>query len=329
MTSLQDGGRVGSQRHGVSRSGAMDRRALAYANAVVGNPPGCGAIEFMLAGGTFEVADGTAQIAVAGAPASLSLDGEALRPGMSATLRPGQVLSVGAAQSGVFSYLAVAGGFDVRPDLGSISLQPRAAIGGIGGRAFRPGDVVALKSDDALPGPAVSIEIPALDPAATIRVVLGPQADYFDANAVAAFLATSYTVSPEADRMGYRLAGPPIAHLRGFNIVSDGLVSGSVQVPGSGVPIVMMADHQTTGGYPKIATVISADLGILAQRRTGDTVRFEAIAVEDARVVFRERAAELAGLAGLLVSARSGLPSVEELLGLNLAGQAADALAEP
>lgn len=326
MTSLQDSGRFGSQRLGISRSGAMDRHALAHANTLVGNPPDCGAMEFTLSGGRFTAEGGSMRLALAGAAMSVVLDGEPVGADRSFTLSDGQSVTVGGASAGVFAYLAAAGGFAVAPVLGSVSLQSRASLGGLDGRVLREGDTLPLHAPDAPSGPDVTLPF-APDPAAPIRVVLGPQADYFDERAIAAFGSATYTVSAEADRMGFRLAGTPIEHLRGFNIVSDGLVAGSIQVPGSGLPIVLMADHQTTGGYPKIATVISADLGVLAQRRSGDPVRFAIIGVEEAQAVARQRAAEIADLPGRLVPVRSGLPSVEELLGLNLAGAAADAFA--
>ena len=327
MTCLQDGGRSGSQRFGVSKSGAMDRLALAHANTLVGNPAGAGAIEMMLTGGTFAVEEGAARIAVAGAPMAVTLNGEALPFGRSALLAPGNTLAIGPAREGLFAYLAVAGGFAVAPDLGSVSLQPRAAIGGFGGRPFRAGDRVPLRAAAPPDGPDVALPSPPLGFDRPIRVVLGPQDDFFDADAIAAFLANTYTVSGEADRMGFRLLGPAIAHLKGFNIVSDGIASGSIQVPGSGVPIVMLADHQTTGGYPKIATIVSADIRLLAQRRPGAAVRFAAIDMAAAARTARERADEIAGLPGAVRPAGTGLPDVATLLGLNLAGAATDAFA--
>ena len=325
MTSLQDAGRVGWRRFGVSDSGAMDRLALAHANVLVGNGPGAAAIEFTLMGGTFEAADGPVRIAVSGAPANVTVAGRPLPSGQSATLQPGDAVTVGPSQAGVFMYLAIAGGFAVAPALGSLSLHPRAGIGGLGGRPLQAGDELPLPGIEPA-GPELALEPPPLQPAAPVRVVLGPQADHFGEEAVAAFLSSTYTISPEADRMGYRLAGPVIPHLHGFNIVSDGIVAGSVQVPGSGVPIVMMADHQTTGGYPKIATVISPDLRVLAQRRPGETITFQAISMGEAHELARERAALVQGLAA---KARplSGEPDLETLLGANLAGHATDALA--
>jgi biotin-dependent carboxylase-like uncharacterized protein len=223
-------------------------------------------------------------------------------------------------------YLAVSGAFDLTPMLGSMSLHLRAEIGGMSGRPLRAGDELPIAAQ-APSGPELSLPPIELEPDAAIRVVLGPQSDYFADDAVASLLAADYAISGEADRMGYRLSGPPIPHLRGFNIVSDGIVQGSVQVPGSGVPIVMMADHQTTGGYPKIATVISADLRILAQRRSGDRVRFRAISIEEAHASARAYTELLADLRSAASPIRGGLPDPEVLLGLNLAGHATNALA--
>ncbi len=342
LTSLQDAGRPGWQRFGVSTSGAMDRLALAAANAIVGNPPGAGAVELALAGGAFTAEDGPVRAAVTGAPCPVSVDGRGVAPGTSVLVRPGETLEIGAMREGVYAYLAAAGGFDAAPALGSVSLHPRARIGGVDGRACRPGDRLGAagrpgldpSSDSSLD---LSLELALdlsrdpwlLDPDAPLRVVLGPQDDHFTRDGVATFLGGAYRVTAEADRMGYRLSGPRVEHREGFNIVSDGIVSGSVQVPGSGEPIVMMADRQTTGGYPKIATVISADLRVLAQRRPGSPVRFRAVPVEEAQAIARERAALIAGLPTALRPGRRGPPSTEELLALNLAGAAVDALAEP
>lgn len=326
MTSLQDNGRIGQGRYGISRSGAMDRLALAAANALVGNAPGTAAIEFMLVGGSLELAEGSARIAFAGAPFSASLDGAPLAPFTATVMQAGQVLTIGSAASGIFAYLAVSGGFALEPDLGSLSLQRRAGIGGFKGRALQAGDELPLQHG-SVSGPDLRLELPREDPAAPIRVVLGPQAHEFTEAVVSTFLGSVYAVTAEADRMGYRLSGPKLEHTRGHNIVSDGLIAGSVQVPGAGMPIVMMADHQTTGGYPKIATVISVDLRRLAQKRPGETIRFTAVPVEEAGRLAREHAAFAASLPGLCRPVRAGLPDVEALLAANLAGAVTDALA--
>jgi biotin-dependent carboxylase-like uncharacterized protein len=290
MTSLQDAGRFGWQRHGVASSGAMDQLALAAANALVGNPRDEATIEFMLLGGTFVLEGGCARVAVAGAPSAVRLDGAPGSPMTAVTMQAGQTLAIGPAPRGVYTYLAVAGGFAVEPQLGSLSLHARARIGGFGGRPFQAGDRLPLRLAEAPAGDGLELDPLSLDADAPIRVVLGPQDDYFTAAGIEIFLSEAYRVSPQADRMGYRLTGPRIEHAGGYNIVSDGIVTGSVQVPGSGEPIVLMADRQTTGGYPKIATVISADLRVIAQRRPGSPVRFQAIGIEEAQRLVRERA---------------------------------------
>lgn len=324
MTGLQDLGRFGWQRHGVASSGAMDRLALAAANALVGNPPGAAGIEFILFGGEFTVEGASVRLAVAGAPAAVALDGQPVSLMTSTTVRGGQTLTVGAAPTGVYMYLAVAGGFALEPQLGSLSLHARARIGGFHGRPLRAGDRLPLKHEQAEGDDELGLDPLSLEPDAPIRVVLGPQDDYFTAAGLETFLSATYRVSPEADRMGYRLTGERIEHALGYNIVSDGIVAGSVQVPGTGEPIVMMADRQTTGGYPKIATVISPDLRVIAQRRPGAPVRFQAVSIDQAQRQAREAVRALSTLAA---QARPrGLPRSEDLLALNLAGSAVDAL---
>jgi biotin-dependent carboxylase-like uncharacterized protein len=296
MTTLQDSGRFGWQRHGVAPSGAMDSFALASANAAAGNPIRAGAVEFMLLGGTFVLEGASARLAMAGAPCAVTLDSEPVAPATSFTIREGQRLVISPARAGVYAYLAVAGGFAVPPQLGSVSLHRRAHIGGLAGRPLQAGDRVPLTLPKAPEGPELALGPVPLDAEAPIRVVPGPQDDLFTDGGMQTFLSETYRISTEADRMGYRLSGPRIAHAAGYNIVSDGIVAGSVQVQGSGEPIVMMADRQTTGGYPKIATVITPDLRVVAQRRPGAAVRFAAIDMTDAQRLARERARFIAEL---------------------------------
>ncbi len=326
MTSLQDFGRLGWQRHGVGTSGAMDKLALAAANVLVGNAPGAAGIEFTLLGGAFAVEGGSARLAVAGAPCAVLLDGRPVAHTASVTIHPGQMLTIGNAQSGVYVYLAVAGGFALEPQLGSFSLHARARIGGFKGRPLQAGDRLPLNRREAPHGDELALEPLSLEADAPIRVVLGPQDDYFTAAGVETFLSATYRVSPEADRMGYRLSGPKIEHALGYNIVSDGIATGSVQVPGTGEPIVMMADRQTTGGYPKIATVVTADLRVIAQRRPGSSVRFQSIEIAEAQRLAREAAGFRATLSSRARPRRGGLPDSEQLFALNLAGSAVDAL---
>jgi biotin-dependent carboxylase-like uncharacterized protein len=326
MTSLQDAGRFGWRRQGVSTSGAMDRLALAAANALVGNAPGAAAVEFTLFGGTFTVEDGSARLAVAGAPCAVLRDGEPLAHTASFTLHPGQTLTIGPARAGVYAYLSVGGGVALEPQLGSLSLHPRARIGGFRGRPLQAGDRLPLHLAAAPRADELALDPLPLEPDAPVRIVLGPQDDHFTAAGRETFLSSIYRVSQEADRMGYRMSGPKISHAQGFNIVSDGIVAGSVQVPGAGEPIVMMADCQTTGGYPKIATVISPDLRVIAQRRPGAAVRFEGVDIAAAQEAARERAQLLSSLSARARPFRAGLPRNEDLLALNLAGAAVDAL---
>lgn len=309
-TCLQDAGRFGLQRFGVSPAGAMDPLALAAANVLVGNATGEAALEFGMLGGDFVVEDGPAHLAVVGA--TMSVDGTAVPSLTSVVLAEGARLRVGAARDGVYAYLAAEGGFDVEPAMGSRSLHRRSAIGPA---APAPGQRLPLR---AISGNGPNV-LPALvrPEEGPVRVMLGPQRDRFTDEAVETFLTQPYTVSPRSDRMGTRLSGPVLAHASGYNIVSDGIVTGHVQVPGDGQPIVLMRDRQTTGGYPKIAGIISADLPRFAQLRPGATIRFRAVEREEAVAALRAQREALAALARQVKPAAAGLDS-ERLLSLNL-----------
>jgi biotin-dependent carboxylase-like uncharacterized protein len=201
---------------------------------------------------------------------------------------------------GCRAYLAVAGGIDVPPALGSRATYLRGRLGGLGGRALQKGDALPVGAPAA---GAAGVEGRTVPPArrpaypteVECRVILGPQAERFTADGVAAFLGEPYEVTPHADRMGYRLKGPPIGHAAGHDIISDGIPLGGIQVPGEGQPIVLLVDRQTTGGYTKIATVISADIGRIGQTRPGNRVRFTAVDLPQAHAALRETAAWLAG----------------------------------
>jgi biotin-dependent carboxylase-like uncharacterized protein len=283
---LQDTGRRGWRRFGVSTSGVMDPPSLAVANALVGNPPDAPALEFAQIGGTWEVLAESASIAVAGGDFSISADGVALAAWRSHRLRGGQRISIGNSPDTTWGYLAVAGGFGVVPQLGSCSTHLRSGIGGVAGRCVAPGDLLELRAAAVPEGPDRRI-IPLRRENAPLRVVLGPQDDCFAPEAVAGFLSASWRVTHRSDRMGTWLEGPPISHLEDHNLVSDGLVPGCIQVPGACQPVVLMMDCQTIGGYPKLATIVTADLGRFAQSRAGSTVSFTAIAIEDAQRLYR------------------------------------------
>jgi len=190
--------------------------------------------------------------------------------------------------------------------LGSVSTDIRCSLGGWQGRALVAGDRLPLRQEWTSEREDVCLDGFDLSPRPRIRVVLGPQADHFADSEVAAFLETTYTVGPSADRMGMRLTGRTIRHRRGSDIVSDSIAPGSIQVPGSGAPIVLLADRQTTGGYPKIATVISADLPALARLPVGATVSFEAVTIEAAQAARRDHMAALAVMQERIVPLRRG-----------------------
>ncbi|HTB48076.1 MAG TPA: biotin-dependent carboxyltransferase family protein [Acetobacteraceae bacterium] len=302
---IQDAGRRGWRRFGVSVSGAMDWPALALANTLVGNPPDTAALEFAHFGGTWEIAAESCRIAVTGGDFALSADGVALAPWRSHTLRQRQLLTLKGSPDAVWGYLAVAGGFDVTRQLGSCATHLRSGLGGFAGCRVAEGDVLPLRAAQAPDGPERRMAAPDREgrpgrearpgpepgpgrEASPVRVVLGPQDDFFTPDTIASFLATPWRVSHRGDRMGTWLEGPPIAHANGYNLLSDGLVPGCIQVPGSGQPVVLLMDCQTIGGFPKLATIITADLPRFTQCRPGSLVRFAAVDVEAAQAVYRD-----------------------------------------
>ena len=324
MTALQDRGRIGYQGFGVSPSGAMDRRALAMANVLVGNPQDMGAIEFVNLGGAFTAEGGDLRLAVAGAGASASIDGTPVPPLTSFVLREGQTLDVGHPRTGTFAYLAVAGGLAVEPQLGSLSFHLRSRLGGLKGAPLQAGNRLPCRPE-VQSGEPMQLTVDVDEETGPLRVMLGPQDDYFTPESIHLFLESEFTISPQADRMGFQLTGPKLEHAKGFNIVSDGIVDGHIQVPGSGQPIVLMRDRQTAGGYPKIATVISADLARFAQMRPGAKVRFRAVERDEAVAAARQLKDWIASLPSKLTPVRFDL-TTEHLLSRNLIGGTVDAL---
>lgn len=323
QTSVQDLGRVGFQAYGVPVCGALDPPALRLANALVGNGEGAAALELRLAGPVFEVAGGSARLALAGADAVIEVEqgGEARRfPSWRAVdVAEGARVRIGALKASASAVLAFAGGVDVAPVLGSRSTDLKGGFGGHRGRALAAGDRIPL-GGAALGGPCLELpHPPSLAFAGRLRVVLGPQADAFTEAGLDTFLGTPYRVSREADRMGMRLEGTALAFRRGADIVSDGIATGSIQVPGSGLPILLLADHQTIGGYAKIATVISADLAAAGRLLPGAEIRFEAVAVEQAEEARRSQERALsAGLATLRPVRATPRLDMDALMGENL-----------
>ncbi len=331
LATIQDRGRHGWQRFGVSVAGAMDPVGLAVANLLVGNLPDAAAIEVTLYGGTWEVAAESIRVAIAGAAFGPTIDGQPAALHRAHTLKRGQHLALGAANDAARGYLAVAGGFDLKPVLGSCSVHLRSRLGGLDGGAIRAGQDLPLNLAEAPAGPDLALD-PSLLPAPPprFRAILGPQDDAFTEDGIKTLFSGDYAITAEADRMGMRLSGPKVEHAGGYNIISDGIAPGSIQVPGAGQPIVLFADRQTTGGYPKIATVISADLGFLARSRPGTVVRFERTDIDGAARARRELADRLSRLKASLVPARASVTlDSAHLLAHNLVDGVTDALAEP
>ena len=291
MTSVQDLGRFGAQALGMPVAGATDALALRLANAVVGNPENTAALEIGYLGPTVTAAvDGVRVVLGGKAKLTLQPAGETearpAKPWRSLLLKRGDKLTIGAVEEGGVAYLAVAGGFAIQPFMGSLSTYMRSGLGGFEGRALKAGDrlplnTVAAEGDERELADEIDYG------SGAVRVVLGPQDDRFTAKGIETFLSATYTVTKEADRMGIRLEGDSVEHTRGADIASEGVVTGSIQVPGNGKPIILMADRQTTGGYTKIATVISADLARVGRMKPGDTLSFAAIEVAAAEAARR------------------------------------------
>ena len=287
QTTVQDLGRPGQLRVGVPPSGPLDRDAFVAANRLVANEPSAAGLECTLIGPRFET-DAACAIAVTGAAMDVTVNGQPAPAWSTIHLAPGDVTRIGTAKRGVRAYVAISGGIDVPLVLGSRSTYMRGRLGGHEGRALRKGDV--LRVFPAAVPPLVQTTPPSItDEDTTIRVVLGPQADRFTEEGIATFLGHAYEMLPQSDRMGARLKGPRIAHARGHDIISDGIALGTIQVPGDGQPIVLLMDRQSTGGYTKLATVCSFDIGRLAQVKPGRRVRFRAITVNEAHELSRSQ----------------------------------------
>jgi antagonist of KipI len=297
FTTVQDLGRFGYQRFGMSVGGAMDRLALRLANRLVGNPDQAAALEITVRGPELAF-DDEAVIALTGADLSPSLDGQPQPNWTTVRVGPGSTLSFGERRSGARAYLALAGGIDVPLSLGSRSTHTRSRTGGLEGRALVREDELrgGAPSPSAWQNVGRSVSTAARPPYSvcpTLRVVLGPQADCFVPEAVERLTAGSYLLSPQSDRMGYRLVGAPLVHAGATDMISDATPCGSVQVPASRQPILLMADCQTTGGYPKIAVVISADLPLAAQLVPGDRIKFSIVTIPEARAALRAQRDDL------------------------------------
>jgi biotin-dependent carboxylase-like uncharacterized protein len=290
---LQDAGRFGWLRYGVTPAGPMDWIGHGTANRLAGNPAGEGALEIGLGGVALMAESAAVGLGVAADGFEVDVDGRKLPGRVALRLSPGQRLTIRPGAFGVWAYVAVAGGFAIAPVMGSLSTHLRSGIGPLDGGPVAEGQ--------RLPCPAavgeLALCLPEAAPSpAPLRFVPGPQREAFTEEGFATFCTATFTVGARSDRMGYRLEGPRIAHASGYDIVSDGIVFGAIQVPGDGQPIVLMADRQPTGGYPKIGTVIRADLPALAQARPGTGLRFQPVTVDAAVSALAAAAAALSDL---------------------------------
>jgi biotin-dependent carboxylase-like uncharacterized protein len=270
LTTIQDLGRRGYAHLGVARSGALDGPALARANALVGNPETAAGLETTLTGVTLR-AEADVTIAVTGATAPVTVDGQAVAFDAAVAVPSGALVEVGPASQGVRSYVAVAGGITVAPVLGSRATD---TLSGLGPPPMRAGFVLPLGTPSGAPGAAPSPVTWTASGELTIRIRMGPRHDWFSVPARDALLGEPYVLSVKSNRVGARLSGPLLTRANLGELPSEGIVLGAVQVPADGQPLVFLADHPTTGGYPVIAVVERADLPLLAQARPGTVIRF-------------------------------------------------------
>jgi antagonist of KipI len=295
FTTVQDLGRDGFGPMGVSASGAADPMSLRIGNRLVGNPDGAAALEMTLVGGAFTF-ERAAVIAATGADFGPSLDGMALPMWTSIEIREGQTARFGPSRSGARAYLCVQGGIAVEPFLGSASTHVLSGLGGFEGRPLRKGDRVKLGAANSL-FRKCSLSAAALEklqPRKVIRITDGPQSDWFAESSWKTLCGNAFRISEQSNRMGIRLEGPPIPLDASREMLSEGVSLGAIQVPPSGQPIILFVEQQTTGGYPKIANVISADLHSLGQLRPRDEIRFERLEMSEARALLIRREALLA-----------------------------------
>jgi antagonist of KipI len=290
FTTVQDLGREGFGPMGVSPSGAADAISLRIGNRLVGNAEGAAGLEMTLLGGTLVFPEG-ALMALTGSDFGATLDGKPIELWTSFEARAGQALRLGPTRSGARCYLCVQGGIEVRLFLGSASTHILSGLGGHEGRPLRKGDVLKIGEANGSyrKRKAAARMLEGLSLRKVLRVTPGPQSDWFPEASQRLFYGSAYRVAEESNRMGLRLEGAPIPAPPGGEMISEGVALGAVQVPEGGQPILLFVEQQTTGGYPKIANVISADFHSLGQLRPRDEVRFERVGWETARSLFREQ----------------------------------------
>jgi antagonist of KipI len=293
LTTVQDLGRNGHLRVGIPPSGPMDRDAFVLANRLVGNSDGAAGLECTLMGPRLELSDAR-WVAVTGADVPVMVDGAEQPTWAAFPVRRGGVLKIGAARSGVRAYVAIAGGLDTPPVLGSRATYLRGALGGINGRALRKNDTLPLGAAAVAGARRVRPDrIPTYGGEPALDTILGPQDDRFSASGIAALFDGPYEMLPQSDRMGARFKGARIEHTRGHDIISDGIAPGAIQVIGDGQPIVLLVDRQTAGGYTKIGAVCSYEIGRVGQLKPGQRLRFRRVTVTEAHAALAARRAAL------------------------------------
>lgn len=313
LTSVQDEGRFGHQRIGMSPAGCMDLHSMRLANLLVDNDMGEAVLEMTFLGGKFEFTKDNV-FALTGADMGAKLDGVPVPTGQARQAKAGSVLQLGQALTGSRGYLAVAGGFDLPVLHGSKSTLLRSNLGGFEGRKLAAGDVLPFaapkKTIPNLPIRQLPTQ-PPIQKDVTVRVILGPQDDRFTKAGLETFFSSTYKVDNKSDRMGYRLTGPKVEHTSDANIISDGIPFGAVQIPGSGEPMIMMSEHQGSGGYTKIANVISVDIPLVAQCPPGGTIRFKEITVDEAQDLYLAQRTEYDRLRQMFSQNFSGIYHVK------------------
>ncbi|WP_332698300.1 biotin-dependent carboxyltransferase family protein [Halalkalibacter lacteus] len=311
LTSIQDLGRVGFQKYGVIVSGAMDCYALRVANILVGNGEGEAALELTLAGPTLKV-EQDLLIAITGGDLAPTIDKLPIPLWKPVYVRKGSVLQFGPCRSGCRAYLAVAGGLCVEEVMGSASTYLRAGIGGYHGRALEADDVLRFRapseqalqlieqlvksSDERFSTTTWSVTTEFAIPDEkinTIRVTLGSHYEQFAEESRNAFFDQVFKVTPQSDRMGYKLSGDPLTRTDAFEMISEAVTLGTIQVPSNGQPIILLADRQTTGGYPRIGQVVTVDLSLLAQMKPGEQIQFKEVSMQKAEALYLSRENDL------------------------------------
>lgn len=294
LTTVQDLGRRGYQGVGVPVSGPMDAYSHRLANQLLGNDPSAAALEITLVGPEL-LAEGDLVCAAAGADISLTVNGKPAPMNEPFRVRAGARLRCGTRLAGARMTLAVQGGFDLPPTLGSRATHLASRMGPFGGRALRPGDVLPVGSLSAVRALAGHpLDIP--QGGGRVRVLPAAHRERFTDDAWGLLIHARFAINPQSNRMGYRLDGPTLEHVRGADILSEAMPCGAIQVPASGQPILLLAERATTGGYATIANVITADLPIAGQLAPGDWIEFDAVNRDDAIAALRRREAALRGV---------------------------------